>query len=368
MPTDMLCQSRACKVFLELVSCGITDSQPREEYFSQLTADEWESIYTLARRQTVCGICYKAFCRLPDRLLPPDGLLQRWVARVSAIESFNHAMGIAVTELVGLLRAEGLRPVVQKGLSVARFYSSPDLRECGDIDLWLRKDEFRRAIDTVRIVASDLKSHPDGSISFVFRGFIIELHRRLINISNPFTARKIEKYSISRCDRNVNFGSGIPSPTPLLELLLITVHIMRHVFGTGVGLRHVCDYVSASYALSGLYDPIEFKQACSMLGISRWVALLNDFSTEYLQADPTLLPPSGLKRPGAISPSRLMKIIMEGGNFGHHPVSAGLSALPRRRGKFHTMRMILRRSRFAAAIAPREACWNFINLIIGQVH
>lgn len=364
----MLNDTPASKAFLELVSCGISGAAPREELFAALSPGEWERIYTLARRQTVCGICYKAYCQLPDRLLPPDAVLPRWVARVNAIETFNHLMADAVSRLTGMLRAEGLRPIVQKGLSVARFYTSPELRECGDIDLWLRKEEFQRAVDTVKIVASDLRTHTDGSISFTFRGFVIELHRRLINISNPVKARKIEELAIRRCDRTVNFNAAIPSPAPLLELLLITVHIMRHVFGTGVGLRHVCDYVCASYSLRGQYDPTEFEQACSMLGISRWVALLNDFSVEYLGADPALLPPAGPRKGAPVPPARLMKIIMEGGNFGHHPSGASDAAGSARHGKLHTLRMILRRSRFAASIAPGEAWWNFINLIMGQVH
>ena len=41
------------KAFLELVSCGISGRTPDERTFASLTADDWDSIYTLARRQTV---------------------------------------------------------------------------------------------------------------------------------------------------------------------------------------------------------------------------------------------------------------------------------------------------------------------------
>lgn len=359
----------AQKAFMELVRCGISGATPDESLFRPLSAEDWNSIYAMARRQTVCGICYDAYCRLPDSLLPPGSLLPRWVARVDAIETSGRAMSEAVAALVAMLRCKGLHPVVQKGLSVARFYPTPDLRECGDIDLWLPRNEMKQAIRLARTIDPDIHSHPDGSRSFIFRGFVVELHRRLINISRPLTARNLEQFAKRRSDSSIgNTTDAIPSPTPLLELLLINVHIMHHVFGTGIGLRHLCDYMCAAYALKGQYNPAEFEEACAILGISRWTALLNNFLIEYLHADAEMLPPARPRKGTTIAPATLMNIIDEGGNFGHHPLGADTAAGPAARGKFHTLSMFLKRSRFAASAAPAEAFWHFVRLLIGQIH
>lgn len=356
------------KAFLELVSCGISGRTPDERTFASLTADDWDSIYTLARRQTVCGICYSAYCKLPDSLLPSGPVLPRWVARVDAIETSGRSMTAAVTSLVAMFRNAGLHPVVQKGLSVARFYPNPELRECGDIDLWFPAAERARAVALARTVDSGIKSHPDGSKSFIYGGFVVELHRRLINVSRPLASRRLEALALQRCNALTDYAAPIPSPPPLLELLLVNIHIMRHVFGTGIGLRHLCDYMCAAYALRGQYDPAEFEEACSALGISKWTALLNDFLVTYLRADAAMLPPSGLKKANAIPPSALMAIIMEGGNFGKHLRKNDTAPDTPARGKLHTLSMFLRRSRFAASVAPAEAFWNFLRLLIGQIH
>lgn len=358
---EFICNTPAKQAFMELVRCGIAGAAPRQGLFRGLSGADWETIYTLARRQTVCGICYDAYCKLPDSLLPGGTLLPRWVARVNAIETSNRAMGIAVAQLVESLGAKGLHPLLQKGLSVARFYSNPELRECGDIDLWLPADEMDKAIDFARQHDSRLKSHPDASISFIFRGFVVELHRRLISLSAPRAAHRLETYIRQYYSRRPLAGS-IPSPAPLLELLLLSVHIMRHAFGTGIGLRQLCDYMRASYMLRGQYDAAEFERACEELGISRWIAVLNAFLVKYLGAEPAMLPPASCRKVSDRQVDGLMGVIMEGGNFGLHSGHADAPG-----GKLRTLSMLLRRSRFAFGIAPAEAFWNFVKLTVGQL-
>ena len=358
--------SPAEEAFMALVRSGIRNTAPAESLVESLGADEWEEIYSMARRQTVCGICYAAFCRLPDRLLPSHTLLTRWVARVDAIETANRAMALAAASLIAVLRRAGLHPVVQKGLSVARHYPNPELRECGDIDLWLPGREFDEAI-TVVSRSAGLKHNPDGSVSFSYRGFVVELHRRLINVSSPVVSYNLDSFTRRVCSSEVSHNDRLPSPPPLFELLLVSVHIMRHAFGTGVGLRQICDYYCAVKALRGSYDSDKFERACHLTGISKWIEILNGFLVRYLDIPAEELPSSGFKGKNNVSPDVLMRIIREGGNFGLHQQESGICDKPRAKGKMHTLVMFFRRSRFAASVAPSEAFWCFVRLLLGQL-
>ncbi|MDE6461776.1 MAG: nucleotidyltransferase family protein [Muribaculaceae bacterium] len=361
-------ESPAEQAFFELVRCGMLDSEPDAALFAALGAEGWSAVSDMARRQTVSGICYSAFCRLPGGLLPPHELLTRWVARVNAIETANRRMSAALVRLVEVMRASGLSPIVQKGLSVSRFYPAPELRECGDIDLWLPAAQFARGVAVAAGFDPNLRRNPDSSVSFVCGGFIVELHKSLVNISRPRAARRLDAIIGRMCAAGTGH-SPVPSPPPMLELLLIAVHIMRHAFGTGVGLRQICDYICACRALAGAYSPDEFAATCRELGISRWIAMLNRLSALYFGVPAEILPPSGLDGAdaGAISPVPLMEIIRQGGNFGHHlPGRSDKKGL--RHSKLHTAAMFVRRARFAASVAPAEAMWAFIRLAFGQIY
>lgn len=352
--------------FRELLRRGLDGGEPDRSLFEGLTPSDWETIYGMAKRQTVCGICYDSFCRLPGRLLPAGALLPRWVARVNAIETQNLAMRRALTELVALLRDAGLHPVVQKGLSVARYYPNPESRESGDIDLWLPGAELQEAVGIISGLGCTAARHPDGSISFSYKGFVVEFHRTLINVCSPRASRRLDAYARKACAGAA--AGDIPSPPALLELLLLDVHIMRHAFGNGIGLRQVCDYVLASKALAGSYDRRGFEDLCRMLGITKWTALLNEYAAGCLGVDPAVLPPSGWSGKGALPVDELHDIICAGGNFGHHLKKHTPDRSNTRKTKLHTLTMLARRSRFAASIAPGEAFWNFIRLLVGQIH
>lgn len=360
--------SKTEQAFWELLQSGIHGTVPRIAFFENLTGEDWAEIYVMAKRQTVCGVCYHAFCRLPDTLLPAGELLLRWVARVAAIESANVTMRKAVVELVALLRKSGLHPVVQKGLSVARFYEHPDSRECGDIDLWVPSEEMWKAISAIKPITDNLAVHSDGSFSSLFGGFVVELHRSLINISNPRARRKLDSYIRKYVQTEMFDTAAIPYPPAILELLLVNIHIMRHAMGTGIGLRHICDYVLASKALMSQIDSNEYAELCQSLGISGWTSILNEFSVRYLKALPSELPESGWHGKKRLPVEKLLEIIREGGNFGRHSGRGGLLSRVHGTGKLHTLLMFVRRSRFAAMTAPVEAMWNIIRLTLGQIH
>ena len=230
------------------------------------------------------------------------------------------------------------------------------------MDLWFGPREMGAALDIVRRSGAPVKTHPAGRRSFVSHGFTGELHPRLINLSAPRARRRLE--ALVRSYAGSTGRGDLPSPSPLLELLLIDVHIMRHAFGTGIGLRQICDYMLASAALAGRYSRDEFARACADLGIARWTALLNAFAISYLGADAGVLPPSGYAGRRPLPVGALMKIVAEGGNFGLHR-HAGSAR--RAGGKLHTVGMLLRRSRMALSIAPAEAFWNIVRLTGGQL-
>ena len=99
----------------------------------------------------------------------------------------------------------------------------------------------------------------------------------------------------------------------------------------------------------------------------KWIEILNGFLVRYLDIPAEELPSSGFKGKNNVSPDVLMRIIREGGNFGLHQQESGICDKPRAKGKMHTLVMFFRRSRFAASVAPSEAFWCFVRLLLGQL-
>lgn len=301
---------REVRAFLALLRAGLWDHAP--EGFPSLSAQEWTLVRRLAKEQTVSGVVFKGLSGLPEGKLPPDILLMQWLSETEATVQRNRRMVLAQQSLLDFFAIGGLDPVVQKGLSAAAFYPSPELRESGDIDLFFPTG-WAAALDTLRLRGVVYEYESDGSVLYLWEGVPVEHHPKFLDISSPFkrrTARNLE----------ARFGTG----SPVMTLLLLSSHILKHCLGRGVGLRQFCDFALAWKALA--CPPEEgsgkggeeasrvreqYFEACAELGLRKWGALLGDFVSEVLS-------PEADDAPGEISPrvGRLLGLVLEGGNFG----------------------------------------------------
>lgn len=334
-----------------------------------LCGDEafWGRVLHLARSQTVTGLAWRGLELLPDDALPPDGVLMRWAAAADAVERENRKMNMALGELYAMFRKDGLNPVLQKGQGLADFYEEPLLRECGDIDLYFPdRTDAARAASLVSSAGARVCSMPDGSCHYTWRGVVVEHHPRLMDIYNPFAG----KY-IGRLERELGFSevtlqcagmAGVAVPSPLLNLLLVNTHIMKHAMGWGVGLRQLCDMARACFCLKGQFDSSEMRHVCRKLGIDRWSRLLHAFLADVMGLDAEYLP-----YPDRSSTCRpLLDIVIKGGNFGMHSPGRGVRAGVLKR-KLLTMSSFLGNVGFSLQYSPRESFWTFASLVSGQL-
>ena len=304
--------------FFALIRAGLNGTPLPD--FPKLEGKEWASMVNLARRQTVVGLLYQGVGQLPPGYPLPQNLLFVLIAEIGQIEKESRKVQATADALTAELRAQGLHPLVMKGPAVAAFYAQPLLRECGDIDLYLPPEEFDKAVS----MAGEVTPAPDGSVHYKRDGIDIDQHRQYFDIHS---------------------GSWPAVPSPEATLLMLSAHILKHCMGAGIGLRQLCDMAMAYKALT--VPPEDLRRCFRDAGLERWNQLLFSFLHTYLGAEPLYdtLP----------SPEPLLKIVLEGGNFGHHGEAreASLYKSPLRR-KLGTAGLFLRRLPFSLRYAKKE--------------
>lgn len=354
---------------LRLLRAGLYSDPSLLEGMAPLPPGQWEALYAQAKRQTVSGVVYRALGMLPDRLLPPYGLLLRWVARAHGIETSHARMGEALGPLLGAMGRAGLRPVLQKGHAVARFYPAPALRVCGDIDLYFPEDERRRADAVAASMGAQVRRTPDGGSCYRLGGTDVEHHSSLIQLSSPFRRRALRRLLAEEGTVTAPLGGSLSArvPTPLAELLMVSVHIMRHCLGAGIGLRHFCDYALAYAALMPSIGTERYTGACRSLGVLRWTDVLHAFINTYLAPPSGPLPVLGRgASDGAVR--RLAAMVLEGGNFGLFRAASCRGARNGWARKASTFLSFLRHGGLSVRVAPSEALWTVMRLTRGQLH
>lgn len=358
-------------LLLRLVRAALWQDPTHLDGFPHLSEHEWTQIYRESKRQTVSGIALDGVGMLPDHLFPPRNLLLRWVARGDSIERTCRKMERDLRELLEEFHASGLHPLLQKGLAVGRFYPRPYLRVSGDIDLWFDADSRKKADSLIALRGVKMCLSPDGATVYRWGETEVEHHSDLIELMAPRARRRVRPLAKlpSRCV-TVAAGLNVDVPAALPELLLISVHIMKHCFGAGIGLRHLCDYAVAREKLMPQIGEEQWRDACRRLGILCWSRVLDTFTDLYLSPKniktklKTDYNSYDIKLAGSI-----LSLIEEGGNFGLHNEALADRRLENNlvKRKFGTMRSFLRHAALSARLAPSEAMSVFLSLVKGNI-
>ena len=226
------------------------------------SAEEWQTLYAFAEKQTLVGVCFAGIQKLPKEQYPPKALLLRWFAIAEQIKQRNRLVNARACELQKLLENDGLRACVLKGQGVAGLYGFNDngndddndngnlnvndklgtYRQSGDIDVWVDGERD----DTIRYMRGHYKCgravihHIDVE---VFDDVSVEVH------FVPSFAYSLPRYRAYRRFFNeykdecfVPSGLGFCVPSLGFNVVYLLMHIFRHVFHEGIGLRQLMDY------------------------------------------------------------------------------------------------------------------------------
>lgn len=280
------------------------------------TAEEWQELYNMAEKHTVVGVCFSAVKRLECQgQIPPPELYMQWIAMTAIIQQRNEVMNRRCKDLQEQFRREGFLSCILKGQDYTRYYGNLGLlRQSGDIDIWVN---YREGIldyarkNYIRINHIDIKN---ADIEF-YQNIKVEVHFRPSWMYNPLKNRKLLKWFSQYPFNRFEEKNGIVVPPIDFSLVYAMVHIYRHFFDEGIGLRQIIDYY---FILRASSEEIRERTMATLngLGLGKAVAGIMWVMGRCLGSE--------LFKKLQLCPSDenvgrfLMDEIMKGGNFGHH--------------------------------------------------
>lgn len=328
-----------------------------------LSAESWERVFALSRQQTVTGIAFRGLDYLPDEVAPSMGLAVKWMAYADRIEQGNRYVNDTIAMLYDHFAASGIKAVLQKGAGVAYMYSEPLLREYGDIDLFF--PEYDAKSDPLAGLSGAVRvAKPDDSWEYKLGGVIVEHHSHLVDVLSPGPKRFVRELFEEKGFETVTIaGCDVWIPTPEVNLLLLSSHILKHAIGVGIGLRQLCDMAVAIRYYEGRVNSMDMKEIYRQAGLHKWSELLDAFLSEYLGLDAV----QNVSGKMAKKTRGLLDIIVKGGNFGHLKSKSELASSNKLSRKLRTLSSFWGNLSFALAYAPGEWLWTMIQLMGGQI-
>lgn len=280
---------------------------------------EWREIYDLAKKQSVLGICFAGVQRLKERKqIPPELLYLKWMGIAAKIQHRNEIVTIQCSILQTRFTDAGFSSCILKGQGVAMLYGEhlQFLRQSGDIDIWVKEDMDRVIawLNKEKIALGDVDSvHVPASF---FKDTEVEVHFRPSYMYAPNAEQLLMRFFKEEGNKqfaNWNEKLKISYPTVAFNLVFSMVHINRHIYSEGIGLRQLLDYNMILKAST----PEERSRAYDLLvkmKISKFVAGIVHILNVYFGLDSNL----SLCDANPAEGEFLLQEIMRGGNFGHY--------------------------------------------------
>lgn len=247
--------SRITRIFFELIQIAIGNKAGFDKAPSE---SEWAQLLDLACMQSLVSVALEGVNLLknttPNANLNLDiNLLLEWIGIQQQTIAENENQNQRTKELCEIIKKAGFQCCVLKGQGTALYYEHPEYRQCGDIDIWVTKDGRCKPDDVRSEVLQFAKSqgyhigHIDikhSDIDF-FEDVPVEVHFLPSWMYNPSTNKKLQRFFEKQSGRqfgNYDAEAGFTHTTVEFDLVFSIVHIYRHIFSEGIGLRQLMDY------------------------------------------------------------------------------------------------------------------------------
>lgn len=360
---------------------------------------EWKAMFGMAREQALVGVFTDAVCRLPEEMRPPRKPLARICSEVMMIEDTNKRLFRKCCELTEALAADGFESCVLKGQGMALLYPKPLLRQSGDIDIWMKRAaksasnaaeesiedslyNYARAKGEVDDacyhhlgIMLKIERNESGQVQLLQgknKNDEIEMHFRPSFMFAPRSNAKMQRWFEEQWTTMASHSVNVPReycsaaggeehsplvfhcPTPQFNAVYALIHIYRHLFDEGIGLRQLLDYY---YVIMAFNRSATESQKAETTTTLRHLSLFHfTQSVMYvlhtvfgLPSDEMLVPMD--KRCGSF----LLDEIMQAGNFGHFDARLDIPTDERPLHKF------LRKQRHGLRLLryyPGEVLWQ----------
>lgn len=293
------------------IALGTTDcsTEVTASLGRKLSAKEWEAVYGAAVRHSIIGVLLPAIESIPAEERPPMGIAYQWLSDQTQVRLKNEKIHLRAAELERVFMDVELRTHVLKGITLASFYPDPSIRQCGDIDLWVdgQRSDIIRFLKSRVSLGEILFHHCDTKF---FDDVEVEVHYRPSWFYNQVFDHRFCAFINAHRNRVFSGQRDV-----VFELAYNMVHIFRHIFHEGVGMRHLIDYFYVLMAST----PEERTEAITVLrslGLEKFCGAMMYIETSALGLPDEFSLCDSQSRNAVRYGHKLFDEIMLTGNFG----------------------------------------------------
>lgn len=260
------------------------------------------------------------------------------------------------------LTEAGIEPVLMKGAGLAALYPEPQMRQWGDVDLFVGKEQYHPACAAMRgafpnALKFDEELDHYKHYNLIADGVSIEVHRVTMALTHPVDKRRyaeMEEYGRANSERLVLNGLEVAVFEPTFNALFVFMHSWEHMMTNGASLRQLCDVSLLLHHYANRIDRKRLGRWLRALHLTEVWQLYMAICVRHLGLQVTEAPFYSTDERIVTNADQLLKALLEGRMREIRSIDSA-SAKNRFVRKWHTMKLRMRNADRIGQFSPAYA-------------
>ena len=287
------------------------------------TRNDMLQVVKLALSQTVLGIVGNVI--IIDKTLL-SYLTERELAYlrklVMSVVSVSYTWNCTARNIFKEMHDNSVDPILLKGQGIAQYYPNPDFRQCGDIDIYVGKQDFEKACEVLYALASENEraavKQTNKHLEIYLGKVPVELHL----YSDVYYPKRLDRIYQEISDAGISsapvevelVGYPVKTPSVNFNIFYIFNHLWHHFLVGGIGLRQICDLCVLLHRFRDQIDYDYLRNTLERMGMMKQWTIFG-----YIAVDKLGLPLE--EYPFYDNKNKRLKenlfgLVMQEGNFG----------------------------------------------------
>ncbi|MDY5212289.1 nucleotidyltransferase domain-containing protein [Intestinibacter sp.] len=225
------------KYFLELISSQINET----EVMVSDNQIDWYEIYNLAKIHSLGSIVFSAMNKLQDKVDIPLEIYNNMKKKLLFQMKYNMIFDENTDNLIEVFNQEKIKHIVIKGYILKKYYPSREYRSMSDIDIFIDLSDREKVYKIMKRLGYENERQCDDVWTYKKKFSYIEVHTTLVEqeIKQDIDFKKyfsnLWEYTIALK------GNYCYTLNKNYHLIYLLVHIAKHFYGCGCGVRMIMD-------------------------------------------------------------------------------------------------------------------------------
>ena len=306
--------------FLTIMGAALRGKQA--ELPEALSGEDWNIIARLAQEHHVLPLVYEATYHIPALRDAAFAAMKQQVRRQIMLQTMKT---YEFLDLNRHLRAQGIRPLVVKGLVCRNLYPQPDCRFSADEDVLIPAEQFTACHDAMMSFGLQ-PVEPEGDLAAAYEipyrktnsNLYIELHKSLFPPESEAYGDLNRFFAgvFDRAEEEAVQGEPVLTMAPTDHLFYLICHSLKHFLHSGFGIRQVCDIILFAEHYGTRIDWVQMLKNCREIRAEKFAAAVFQIGTRHLGFDAQAAGYPECWRKIAVNEEPMLEDLLDSGIYG----------------------------------------------------